>query len=125
MGTTPVIRVKGMSRLQYIFQWDKDCRHYAYEPKDQREADDIFRTQGRLYKRMFFSVLMDEKKEPVKQAVESDHHFIKEEPKKELKEEPKKELKKEPKKEPKKELKKSRVKAKPVLQAVEEEATTE
>lgn len=71
MGTTPVIRVKGMSRLQYVFKWDKESRHYAYEPKDQREADDIFRTQGRLYKRMFFSVLMDEKKEP-------DHHFVKE-----------------------------------------------
>ena len=67
MGTTPVIRVKGMSRLQYIFEWDKESRHYAYEPKTQREADDIFRTQGRLYKRMFFSVLMDEKKEPKKE----------------------------------------------------------
>lgn len=75
MGTTPVIRVKGMSRLQYVFEWDKESRHYAYEPKDQREADDIFRTQGRLYKRMFFSVLMDEKKE-----AESDHHFVKAKP---------------------------------------------
>lgn len=75
MGTTPVIRVKGMSRLQYVFEWDKESRHYAYEPKDQREADDIFRTQGRLYKRMFFSVLMDEKKEP-----EPDHHFVKAKP---------------------------------------------
>ena len=74
MGTTPVIRVKGMSRLQYDFRWDKESRHYAYEPKTQREADDIFRTQGRLYKRMFFSALMDEKKEP-----ETDHHFVKEE----------------------------------------------
>lgn len=82
MGTTPVIRVKGMSRLQYIFEWDKESRHYAYEPKTQREADDIFRTQGRLYKRMFFSVLMDEKKEPKKElkkvpkskkAVKMDH----------------------------------------------------
>lgn len=75
MGTTPVIRVKGMSRLQYIFEWDKESRHYAYEPKSQREADDIFRTQGRLYKRMFFSVLMDEIKE-----TEPDHHFVKEKP---------------------------------------------
>jgi hypothetical protein len=73
MGTIPVMRVKGMSRLQYTFEWDKESRHYAYEPKTQREADDIFRTQGRLYKRMFFSVLMDEKKEP-----ETDHHFVKE-----------------------------------------------
>lgn len=76
MGTVPVIRVKGMSRLQYVFEWDKESRHYAYEPKSQREADDIFRTQGRLYKRMFFSVLLeDEKKE-----TEPDHHFVKEKP---------------------------------------------
>jgi len=84
MGTTPVIRVKGMSRLQYVFEWDKECRHYAYEPKDQREADDIFRTQGRLYKRMFFSVLMDEKKES-----ETDHHFVKEKPASKKKSKPK------------------------------------
>ena len=62
MGTVPVIRVKGMSRLQYDFKWDTASRHYAYEPNNQKEADDIFRTQGRLYRRMFFSVLMDEKK---------------------------------------------------------------
>lgn len=90
MGTVPVIRVKGMSRLQYTFEWDKGSRHYAYEPKNQREADDIFRTQGKLYKRMFFSVLMEDKKkeEPVKKKAikkkkavvekEPDHHFEKE-----------------------------------------------
>ena len=110
MGTTPVIRVKGMSRLQYVFQWDKDCRHYAYEPKDQRETDDIFRTQGRLYKRMFFSVLMDEPKEEPKKA---------------------------PKKTPNKVTKKKKVEKEPfdftsevlskheVLQAVEEESATD
>ena len=58
MGTNPVIRVKGMSRLQYVFKWDPDIRHYAYEPKEQREIDDIFRTQNRLYKTMFFSAWM-------------------------------------------------------------------
>jgi hypothetical protein len=66
MGTMPVIRIKGMSRLLYIFEWDKESRHYAYEPKDQKEADDIFRTQGRLYKRMFFSVLLEKPKEELK-----------------------------------------------------------
>ena len=109
MGTTPVIRVKGMSRLQYIFEWDTESRHYAYEPKDQREADDIFRTQGRLYKRMFFSVLMDEPKPKVKEKLEADHHFVKEEPKEE----------------PKKEPKKRKIKTEPVLQAVEEETGTD
>lgn len=68
MGTIPVIRVKGMSRITYTFKWDSASRHYFYEPEDQREADDIFRTQGRLYKRMFFSVLLDE---PKPKAVEA------------------------------------------------------
>ena len=63
MGTTPVIRLKGMSRLIYPFEWDKKIRHYAYEPKDQRECDDIFRTQNVLYRTMRFSVWMDEAEE--------------------------------------------------------------
>ncbi len=65
MGTTPAIKLKGMSRLVYPFEWDKEIRHYAYEPKDQRECDDIFRTQNTLYRTMRFSVWLDEeKKEP-------------------------------------------------------------
>ena len=67
MGTTPLIRIKGLSRMQYLFDWDKDSRHYAYEPKSQREADDIFRAQGKLYRRMYFSVLMDAPEEPKKE----------------------------------------------------------
>ena len=64
MGTMPVINLKGMSRLLYKFEWDKDIQSYAYEPKNQREADDIFRTQNRLYKTMRFSVwLGDQDKE--------------------------------------------------------------
>lgn len=59
MGTTPSIRVKGMSQVRYNFIWDKEIRHYAYEPKNQKEVDDIFRTQGRLYKTMFFSVWLE------------------------------------------------------------------
>jgi len=60
MGTTPAIRVKGMSQVRYQFLWDKEIRHYAYEPKNQKEVDDIFRTQGKLYKSMFFSVWLPE-----------------------------------------------------------------
>ena len=63
MGTTPAIRVKGMSQVRYNFIWDKEIRHYAYEPKDQKEVNDIFRTQGKLYKTMFFSVWLDEEPE--------------------------------------------------------------
>ena len=62
MGTMPNIRVKGMSGLRYDFLWDKESRHYAYEPNNQKECDDIFRTQGKIYRTMFFSVRMDEKK---------------------------------------------------------------
>ncbi len=71
MGTTPAIRVKGMSQVRYQFLWDKEIRHYAYEPKNQKEVDDIFRTQGKLYKSMFFSVWLLEpqpKTEPVIQV---------------------------------------------------------
>ena len=64
MGTMPVIRLKGMSRLIYPFEWDKDIRHYAYAPKNQRECDDIFRTQNVLYKTMRFSVWLEDKEEP-------------------------------------------------------------
>ena len=67
MGTTPVIRLKGMSRLIYPFEWDPEIKHYAYEPKNQRECDDIFRTQNTLYRTMRFSVWLgsqDESREP-------------------------------------------------------------
>ena len=78
MGTNPAIRVKGMSQIRYNFIWDREIRHYAYEPKNQKEVDDIFRTQGKLYRTMFFSVWMDaveekpeENKEKPKQKVKS------------------------------------------------------
>ena len=63
MGTTPAMRVKGMSQVRYNFLWDSKIRHYAYEPKNQKEVNDIFRTQGKLYKTMFFSVWLDEEPE--------------------------------------------------------------
>lgn len=62
MGTNPSIRVKGMSQKRYQFLWDPEIRHYAYTPENQKEVDDIFRTQGRLYKTMYFSVWMEEAK---------------------------------------------------------------
>ena len=69
MGTTTNIRLRGLSGIRYDFLWDKSSRHYAYEPKNQKECDDIFRTQGKIYKTMFFSIQMDEKEEePVKKA---------------------------------------------------------
>ena len=61
MGTNPAIRVKGMSQVRYNFIWDKEIRHYAYEPVNQKEVDDIFRTQGKLYRSMFFSVWLETK----------------------------------------------------------------
>ena len=70
MGSTPNIRVKGMSQKRYNFIWDKKIRHFAYEPIDQKEVDDIFRTQGKIYRTMYFSVWLDQP--------EADHHFVKE-----------------------------------------------
>lgn len=68
MGATPNIRVKGMSQLRYNFIWDPEIRHFSYEPKNQKEVDDIFRTQGKIYKTMFFSVWLEPKAEPVKKT---------------------------------------------------------
>jgi hypothetical protein len=63
MGTTPSIRLKGMSRITYPFLWDKENKRYAYTPKNQREVEDIFRTQGKVYRHMFFIPIMDEKED--------------------------------------------------------------
>jgi len=60
MGTTPNIRVKGVSRMAYNFLWDPEIRHYAYLPQSQKECDDIFRTQGKMYKHLYFSVWLEE-----------------------------------------------------------------
>ena len=64
MGATPNIRVKGMSQLRYNFIWDPEIRHFAYEPKNQKEVDDIFRTQGKIYRTMFFSAWLAPEPEP-------------------------------------------------------------
>ena len=63
MGTLPVINIKGVSRMIYKFEWNKDIQSYAYEPKNQKEADDIFRTQNKLYKTLRFSVWLGDQEE--------------------------------------------------------------
>lgn len=68
LGSTPSIRVKGLSQVRYNFIWDSKIRHFAYEPKSQKEVDDIFRTMGKIYNNMYFSVYLDE---------EPDNHFVK------------------------------------------------
>ena len=70
MGTTPNIRVKGISRISYNFLWDPEIRHYAFEPDSQKQIDDIFRTQGKVYRHMFFSVWLGECCEPKAEAEE-------------------------------------------------------
>ena len=67
MGTLPVINIKGVSRMIYKFEWNKDIQSYAYEPKNQKEADDIFRTQNKLYKTLRFSVWLGDKEEKKKE----------------------------------------------------------
>lgn len=85
MGTMNVINLKGMSRLLYKFEWDKAIQAYAYEPKTQREADDIFNTQGKLYKTMRFSIHIGDK-EPCPKCEEAEKPVKKKRgrPKKEL-----------------------------------------
>lgn len=55
-----------MSQVRYNFIWDKEIRHFAFEPENQKQIDDIFRTQGKLYKTMFFSVYLEPKTEEPK-----------------------------------------------------------
>ena len=67
MGGMDVINLKGMSRMLYKFVWEPDIPSYAYEPQNQKEADDIFRTQNKLYKTLRFSVWLgdqDKEEEP-------------------------------------------------------------
>ena len=63
MGTVPVIRMKGLPRLIYPFEWDKVERRYVYEPKNQKEVEDICRASGKIYRSIFFLPIMDEPKE--------------------------------------------------------------
>ena len=89
MGTLPAINLKGWSRMLYKFDWDKAIQAYAYEPKNQKEADDIFSTQNRLYKTMRFSVWLGEpekKEEPCPKCEEAEKPVKKKRgrPKKEL-----------------------------------------
>jgi hypothetical protein len=60
LGSTSNIKVKGMSSVRYNFVWDKQVSSFAYEPKNQEEIDDIFLTQGRIYRHMNFSIVLDE-----------------------------------------------------------------
>ena len=74
MGGMDVINLKGMSRMLYKFVLDPEIQSYAYAPKNQREADDIFNTQGRLYKTMRFSIWIgdqDKEEEPCPKCEEA------------------------------------------------------
>jgi len=61
LGVSANLTVKGMSSIRYNFVWDTKLGHFAYEPKNQKEIDDIFTTQGRIYRNMSFSIKLDEK----------------------------------------------------------------
>ena len=84
MGTTPNIRVKGMSQVRYNFLWDPEIRHFAYEPQNQKEIDDIFRTQGKLTRTMFYSVWLDPEPEP-EVEIEEPEALVEEAPKRKKK----------------------------------------
>ena len=85
LGSTSNIKVKGMSSVRYNFVWDKQVSSFAYEPKNQEEIDDIFLTQGRIYRHMNFSIVLDKpeaevekpklksrkKKQPVEKELET------------------------------------------------------
>jgi hypothetical protein len=42
----PVLNIEGDSGRTYTFVWDTDTGYYTYNPKDQKETDDLFLAQG-------------------------------------------------------------------------------
>ena len=50
---------RGLSKTVYKFEWDDEVQHYAYRPEGQKEIDDIFATQGKIYKTIRLTVLLD------------------------------------------------------------------
>lgn len=50
------LKVNGYSGLLYTFKWDSKQRAYVYQPKDQGQVDDIFRTMGRTTSAIFAPV---------------------------------------------------------------------
>ena len=64
MKINPVMRVRGLSKKSYPFEWDADDGFYAYRPADQKEVHDIFYTQGKIYRHLRFSVLLDPEPKP-------------------------------------------------------------
>jgi hypothetical protein len=73
LGVTANLVVKGMSSVRYNFVWDTKLGHFAYEPKSQKEIDDIFTTQGRIYRNMSFSIKLDDAafEKPVKKETKA------------------------------------------------------
>lgn len=67
----PRMNYRGLSKTVYRFEWDDEVQHYAYRPKDQKEVDDIFATQGKIYKTIRLTVLLDPVPEvvPVKKKI--------------------------------------------------------
>lgn len=50
------LKVNGYSGLLYTFKWDSKQRAYVFQPKDQSQVDDIFRTMGRTTSAIFAPV---------------------------------------------------------------------
>jgi hypothetical protein len=58
-------KVEGMSGLRYVFTWDHKIKHYAYIPKTEDEAADIFATVGRVTGAAYAPVSLDLAPQPV------------------------------------------------------------
>lgn len=50
------LKVDGNSGRLYIFKWSEAIRAYCYQPKNQEEVDDLFRTMGRTTGYLFAPV---------------------------------------------------------------------
>jgi len=50
------LKANGYSGLRYLFKWEAKLRAYTYQPKNQNEVDDLFRTMGRTSSYIFVPV---------------------------------------------------------------------
>lgn len=64
----PVRKIDGYSGKVYIFKWEPRLRAYVFHPVSHQQADDIFRTQGRLSSVVFAPC---DRIEPAAKAVEA------------------------------------------------------
>lgn len=77
IGQNKIFKMKGLSRMEYKFEYNTEEKRYIYEAKSQKEVEDIFLASVKLYRHFDFMPIMEE----VKPAKKTSPKKKKEEPK--------------------------------------------